>query len=445
MILSRLPLNSLRINKANDRHGELENETAAIAWLFNNREAHMKALARDIANSGELFETPLVSPEGEEYIVFDGNRRLTCLKMLDAPRRAPTAELQSFFEALRRNWPGTFPTSVECQVEADRDRIDEILFRRHTGSQSGVGQSTWDDRSKSNFINRTGKGSGSSVADEIELRLSAANLLKSDRKIPRSTLNRLLSSETFRNRVGFRINRGKFEFTHKEDVVLRALGRIADDLSSQRTVLSHIWDAKGKHTYLDGLVTEGLLPGPSERILDRITHSSPNPAVNERPPPQPITAVPPERRNSLIPQLDYGIAWSGQLQRHHAIWVELQHRLSLRDHPNAVSVLFRVLLELAVEHYIKGSNLAIGAQDKLAIRALKVAEDLRTKGKLTPKYLTEIRKFQQSERLFSADTLHRYIHSPDFAPSPQHLAALWNILSPLIVEALKSTAPDNVS
>jgi hypothetical protein len=35
-----LPLASLLVNRANDRHGELENETAAIAWLFANREQH---------------------------------------------------------------------------------------------------------------------------------------------------------------------------------------------------------------------------------------------------------------------------------------------------------------------------------------------------------------------------------------------------------------------
>ena len=187
MAIRNILLSDLVVNKANDRHGELENETSAIAWLFNNREQHMRNLTKDIVNRGEIYEYPLVSPEKSKFIVFDGNRRVTCLKVLQDPRRAPTGDLQAFFREQRSLWQGTFPTEISCQVEVDRDRIDEILYRRHTGTQNGIGQSTWDDRMKSTFVTRTGKGDGPSVADEIEKRLSDANLLPSRRK--NSTLN----------------------------------------------------------------------------------------------------------------------------------------------------------------------------------------------------------------------------------------------------------------
>ena len=104
MAIRNLPLSSLAINRANDRHGELENETAAIAWLFKEREQHMRNLAKDIVDRGEMYEFPLVSPDKDKFIVFDGNRRLTCLKLLDDPRRAPTVELQAFFREQRARW-----------------------------------------------------------------------------------------------------------------------------------------------------------------------------------------------------------------------------------------------------------------------------------------------------------------------------------------------------
>ena len=163
-----IALSSLLVNRANDRHGELENETAAFAWLFNNLEQRMKNLANDIVTQGEVYEPPLVRPEGDTFVVYDGNRRITCLKLLQNPRKAPTVELQEFFARLRSNWSGDFPDHIECQIEEDRDRIDDILYRRHTGSQSGVGQSNWDDRMKLNFINRTGKESGVNIAEEVE-------------------------------------------------------------------------------------------------------------------------------------------------------------------------------------------------------------------------------------------------------------------------------------
>ena len=100
MSFKRIELGKLVINRANDRHGELENETAAIAWLFANREAHMRNLAKDVLASRGIYEPPLVYPEGDKFIVFDGNRRTTCLKLIGNPRRAPTVELQQFFQKL---------------------------------------------------------------------------------------------------------------------------------------------------------------------------------------------------------------------------------------------------------------------------------------------------------------------------------------------------------
>ena len=172
MTYKMLSLELLVVNPANDRHGELENETAAIARLFALREQHMRSLAKDIVAKGEIFEPPLVFPDGEHFVVADGNRRTTCLKLLAKPRRAPTVELQQFFVELKKQWLGKFPDKVQCRVEPDRDRVDDILFRRHTGSQNGIGQSTWDDRMKNNFVVRTGKGTGTNVADEIESRLA---------------------------------------------------------------------------------------------------------------------------------------------------------------------------------------------------------------------------------------------------------------------------------
>jgi len=429
-------IDSLVVNNANDRHGELENETAAIAWLFNNREQHMRNLAKDIVERGEIYEPPLAWSNGTRFIVMDGNRRVTCLKLIENPRKAPSIELQEFFTDLKVKWKGKFPDKLQCQVETDRERIDDILFRRHTGTQSGVGQSTWDDRMKANFINRTGKGGGFNVADEIEKRLSAAGMLPAHHKIPRSTLNRLLSAEAFRNRAGFSVNKGKLEFTHQEPIVLSALRRIADDLAQGRVVLGDIWDVDGKRAYLDRLEEEKILP-TAVHALAKPKTASPIPGPSGKPKPAP--APKPERRTTLIPNTSYAIAWAGRLQRHHAIWDELQFRLHLTEHPNAISVLFRVLLELSIENYIDRVSLAtVKANDTLAKRMLRVAEDLHNKSKIDAKYLGVFQKIPQLEPLVSMDTLNRYVHSPNFAPSPEHLTALWDSLADYVVHCLSA-------
>lgn len=172
-----LPIEKLLVNPANDRHGELASEDAAIALLFNTEEKNMRNLAKDLAQKGKVFEPPLVFLKNELFVVADGNRRTTCLKLVRDPSRAPTIELQAFFSDVRKQWVGKFPDDIECRVENDIDVVDDILYRRHTGVQGGVGQSNWNDRMKNNFVQRTGRSSALNVADEVENLLQVSGIL----------------------------------------------------------------------------------------------------------------------------------------------------------------------------------------------------------------------------------------------------------------------------
>lgn len=433
MAYRKLSLVSLVVNPANDRHGELENETAAIAQLFASQEQHMRNLTKDLVTKGEVFEPPLVFPKDGRFIVADGNRRTTCLKLLASPRRAPTVELQQFFTDLRKQWPGKFPDKIECRVETDKDRIDDILYRRHTGVQGGIGQSNWNDRMKSYFVIRTGKSSGLNVADEIEKRLKEAEMLPS-RKIPRSNLNRLLSAEPLRNRLGVSVRAGKLEFIREEQATLRALQRITSDLATRTITLDDIWDTDSKLKYIDKLDSEGILPTVARKI-GPLPAPSPSPTP---PPPSPSPPIPATWPH-LIPEVNYGITWAAHLQRHREIWEELQFKLDLAEHPNAISVLLRVLLELSIENYVKRTPLiSVQDTDKLARKAAKVAADLRARGKIDKKYLGAIAKLQQGEGLISIDTLNRYVHSPNFNVSPDHLKMLWGTLAEFMVLCLEA-------
>lgn len=436
MSYKSIPLDKLLVNRSNDRHGELENETTAIAWLFANHRSQMRKLARDIVDAGVLYEPPLVYPDGANFIVYDGNRRTTCLKLLASPKRAPDADLQKFFTDLRGQWRGTFPTRITCRVESDRDEIDEILFRRHTGSQGGVGQSNWDDRMKTTFVNRTGKGGKLNVADEIEQRLKAAGLLPKGRRIPRSNLNRLLSAEAFRNRVGISTAKGRFQFTRTEDVALKALARIADDLAHRRITLDDVWDVDRKSQYLDKLESEGVLPTASDAIPKPGKGGKGKSPKDSPAKPQPKAPKPP-KRTTLIPQVEYGVAWAGRLQRHRAIWEELQFKLELDEHPNAIAVLCRVLLELSVDNYIKQAGLTTAAEnDALLKKLICAAENLHSQGKINKRYVEVVKKARTMDAIVSVDTLNKYVHSSSLAPAADHLTALWDAFSELVVLCL---------
>ena len=209
-------------------------EDAAIEWLLTHKAQHMRNLAKDVVSSGEIYEPPLVREENGHYVVYDGNRRTATLKLLSEPKNTPSQDWAKFFSDLRSAWPGKFPATIECQVEDDRERLDEILYRRHTGQKGGVGQSQWDGPAKTNFERRTGKTSKIDVAEEVEKLLHSSGRLSEDEQIPRSNMRRLFSAEQFRNRAGIAVEKNRLKFTHGEEKVLDALERIARDLLTKK-------------------------------------------------------------------------------------------------------------------------------------------------------------------------------------------------------------------
>jgi hypothetical protein len=100
-------------------------------------------------------------------------------------------------------------------------------------------------------------------------------------------------------------------------------------------------------------------------------------------------------------------------------------------------VLLRVLIELALENYIKAEKVVVHENDKLANRLEKVGRHLEAATKIDGKQMDVVRKFKQGDKLVSADTLNKYVHSPNFAPSPEHLMSMWDSLADVIVLCLK--------
>ncbi len=421
-------ISQLMVNPANDRHGELRDESAAIDELFRMHEARMKNLVSDIVDKRRVFDPPLVMLHDGSYVVFDGNRRVTCMKLLRDPSLAPNDELAQHFLNERQRWQGRFPTRLPCQVEGDRDIIDEILSRRHTGTQGGVGQISWDDRAKHNFVERTGRGGQINVGASIEDLLREEERLPQER-IPWSTLTRLLSSEQFRGRVGISAAGRRFRLTHNREAVLEALERIANDLAEGHLTLGHLWNNEGKRRYLDELEAEGILPTEQHRLAEQeeenLTGRPRNP--RGRPPRRP----PPSR--TLIPQGTETPQWTANQQRVARIWEELC-RLPIQTYPNATAALLRMLVEHSVEGYIEEHQL--NERPDLSRRVRAVAHSLRERDLIDGRYFDELERIRRDDELISVASMQRLLHSPDFAPMEQEFRAYWNRLGRFITAAL---------
>jgi hypothetical protein len=275
-------------------------------------------------------------------------------------------------------------------------------------------------------VERTGQGGGINVAAEVERFLAEADRLPAG-NIPWSTLTRLLSSEEFRNRAGFTTAGRRFRITHDHDAVADALHRITSDLANQVITLGDLWNNEGKRAYLNALQDAGVLPQEDERLPDPAAPRGPPRARRRRPPP------PQPPQTTFIPADAPHIQWIAAQQRIRAIWGELQG-LPLRENPNAVSALMRILIELTVESYLVEHGLQ--APDTLSHKVRVVVGSLLERGLIDQHYHDELSRMRRDDELISIASMQRFIHSPNFAPMENELRAYWARLGPFIVAAL---------
>src|SRR5690606_32955486 len=148
--IQSIPLSLLKLDQENVRFGSdiAQNQREAIELIMSDPEDARKILklAEHISLYGlDPTENQLVTPDGEgNYIVLEGNRRLTALKLLQKPDLCPVERLvKNFFDA-RNNIIGEFPEEFQCSVVSSREEGDKWVELKHTGQNAGIGRVNWD-------------------------------------------------------------------------------------------------------------------------------------------------------------------------------------------------------------------------------------------------------------------------------------------------------------
>lgn len=431
----RIPLKDLEVNPANDRHGELGSEAAAIEWLLVNKTNKMHDLLNDIINKKGITEEPLVmKKKGEnKYIVYDGNRRVTCLKLLYglAPHEINNP-LAKRLEAIKSNNNIQPITHVDCRVEEDIDTINDILELRHIPGNSGAGQLKWDGHEKENFLERTGKSQKINFAREINKALIESGHLNPNDRIPLSTFNRLFSSKETKRRAGVNIADNKIQLINNKEIVYAALSRVAKDMIAGKKTLDDVWDNDKKITYLDELEKEGILPSAKNRLKKPKTikqEDEPSPQ-----PPKPSQG--PHLRNYLLPT-DWPTPKENEFfsAKFCILFYELQNTLQFNNHLIAISVAWRAFLEILTNTYLDKNEL--NEKGGLALKIQRAFEHMNLTKKMTETTRSFITKLSEENEYFSINMLHKVAHH-DTRISSDDLRTFANNLDAYVRRAIEN-------
>lgn len=420
-----VPLKDLTVNPENDRHGAVGSEQDAIAWLFQHEGPKMLTLAQDIAQQGQIYDAPLILKRENKNIVFDGNRRITCLKIL-AGLIPPPTKYRKKLDPLVKQTEISKTLLITCQIETSQKTVDEIVSRRHNGTDGGRGQLKWDTRAKGNHANRVGATNQYPIAEAVENYLIEVGYPHA-RKVGRSTIFRLINAKKRQKQIGISLNDdGSLKLLRDEKSVVSTLTTIADDIVDKKLSLKHLLDSKGVEGYMKKLADAGLT-------------SDDSPPEDSTPSGKPSTTASgpkrPPSRNTLIRDIDYEIQWRPSQGKIEQTWTELQWNLRFNRNEIAIPIVFRILLELSLDFAI--SKRSSPKSPTLSSKTKHIAKAFLDEGEIDRKTFGDIERVcgdTKSPREIEA--LNRVVHSSSFTMAKEDLISLWNNTEKLIVLAI---------
>jgi hypothetical protein len=411
-----------------------EGQREAMRALANLMPRKILALAKDIVENGlNPADLPIVMPANDSenrYIVLEGNRRLVALKALENPDSfvgALDSGALSIMRTLARKYQVSPIDEIQCCVVKDRLGAEHWIKLRHTGENDGAGIVPWGGDESSRFRARGGsKDISTQVLDYLERNKTLTSEERS--KIPTTSLKRLLATPEVRKNLGLDLQDGELKVRADDKKVIKALKYVIDDLSSKDgTKVKDIYTKDQRKVYADSL-PKSIIVKPQEGNGRSIESNAAKPQSKTKD----IKKSKPARpRDILIPR---DCVLSITQSRIRAIESELRS-LSLNSYTNAISVLFRVFIELSVDEYIDTHSLTCSPHHKLGQKLEAVLNDLLSRQKLTTQQAKPVRKAMTKGSYLapSINLMHDYIHNQHVFPAPSDLRAHWSSLQPFMV------------
>lgn len=143
----------------NPRHDVGSGEMDTIKKLINKvGTQYMYNLAKDIYENGLLspnLPTLVYDSKTKKYVVYEGNRRVACIKILENPNILTSIDksLQQRIENLKRTETAKYSTKIHCYITNEEEAL-VIMERTHSGEDRGRGLKAWTAKEKGVFVNR---------------------------------------------------------------------------------------------------------------------------------------------------------------------------------------------------------------------------------------------------------------------------------------------------
>lgn len=191
----------------NPRHGlqdksDFTTEKDVINLLIDIvGEEKMYNLAKDIFDSHGLMGNvmPTVVEQNNKFWVYDGNRRLSSIKILLDPNLIDSINLRKRIKALTSDTDLSFLNTIDVFLTTEENALT-LMDKTHGGELNGVGVIPWDSYQRDISLVKRNKNALYEHAYKIASLLDIKK--KKDFSIPYTDLNRLFGSKYLKDTFG---------------------------------------------------------------------------------------------------------------------------------------------------------------------------------------------------------------------------------------------------
>lgn len=475
-----MKLHQLRLDQENYRLGPQATQRDAIRAMIEDQGTKLVRLAKDILtmkgiSPGEPIWIVPASTRGQ-YVVEEGNRRVTALKLLETPALADGTVVARQFRRLAKTYAADPIRDLDARLFESREDVKPWKRRRHMTAGSGVGLAAWKPLAKGRANRDLGMDAPRSLAiveffadDKSD---SWAEILEAlDGRW--TTVDRVLDAKPFRELLGVIIDPKTSVITFEngdQKAGADLLRRIIAAMAAPDFEFAQIEDKDDRARFIGKFSAYSVkakpgdaLPTPaqptddganeqgaatrtsqdSEASADTSSPATNTPGTSAAGSATPATATPSRRtiadanRKTLAPP-DGPRVLPVVGVRLLPLYNECR-RLKVKGNENAAAFLVRVFIELSSENYLQERDVALPRS--LRDKNITSWEDYRVKlsqkieavalnidpTKKAPIFVQAREAIQKdSVGSFSVNTLHSYFHNRHMLPEEETIKASWD-------------------
>lgn len=461
--VQRINLTNLLLNTSNPRFNPVEHQRDAINKMLEDQADKILVLAKHIVQYGlNPSDLIIVMPHGNQWVVREGNRRVTALKLIATPSLVlpKYTKLKSEFKSLSKDVNAGLFENIGCVVLNREEEINEWVRLKHTGQNEGAGTVGWSAQQTARFRSRNeGKPDRQLVfLDKLQNEESISKHIK-DRfgSIKKTNFDRLIQDPDVRELLGIEIDADVLALPKGINPFLIL---VLSDLVDDAICVKDIYYKEDRQNYIEKIIKRNkdrplpgidggikaikedeMLTGLENNFDTNSTKDSSRPGQDKDTNTADLDSQIPKRRGR-----NYQVNRKTLIPASHKLTISSQHRLlkifnelkflSVEDYPNAVSVLFRVFIELSMDCFIDANldnNPEINVDSSLPKKidaAIKYLKDNKIMDKHELKSARQMNSNPNQTQ--SVKTFHAYVHNKDFTPSVVDLKSAWDDIWPFV-------------